>query len=305
MKKNTVDQKFIIDIVKRDFKINISNVEMIHYSSNNQVYSASYNKKTIFIRLNQKKRVHIIEMACANLLKKYKIPTPAVLFFNAHFKKLTPSVMIEKRVPGITIGKVNVSTEKRNLIYENAGQILKKIHAAKIKGFGPLQVLKGKLSGKYSSWEKYWFSKDNYLTINTLFLKKKKMIDTEEFKKIMKIYKFVGNQTIPTPSILHRDYQGGNILLSRNKVSGVIDFSLAISGDPIYDLSYSLLFQKVQDQKNFIKGYITDKDIYKIVKLYWIIIIVDKVAWRVKSNLPYKGRENILFLKKSLSKLNI
>ena len=96
-------------------------------------------------------------------------------------------------VSGTEMREIDLSPQQRGPIYKHTGELLKKIHEIKLKGFGTLQASGKELDGEFLSWKNFWESREDYNNKGIDFLLVNKLINPEEAKKIRAVYKEIAS----------------------------------------------------------------------------------------------------------------
>ncbi|MEK6902407.1 MAG: aminoglycoside phosphotransferase family protein [archaeon] len=194
------------------------------------VYRVSLPKKDVIIRYPKnkyyQKRMKTTEWVYVRARNK-GVPCPQPIIRNN-------ALLIETFMPGTEISKAQMTQDQEKKVFQQLGEILKKMHSVSIRGFGPL----GKNKGRLRSWDAFWknawkehmtearrnkvFSANEYASLNLFFEKRPH-------------YYGVGK-------LLHADVQPAHVLVKKGRISGIIDLSDAMSGDPAYDFE-QLLFK--------------------------------------------------------------
>lgn len=74
-------------------------------------------------------------------------------------------------------------------------------------------------------------------------------------EQITKMISTAGLEAVTTPTLVHFDLWDGNILMSRGRVTGLIDAERAFWGDPVADFASLALFGEIADDADFLAGY--------------------------------------------------
>ncbi len=204
-------------------------------------------------------------------------------------------------------GVYTVSEETSILL--DSGRLLRKIHSIKSKNYGffSRSNLSSGLVGEKESW------KDYFLTAfeeNVFDLKELAYINDNKAREIVKT---INDNTslleYNDPRLLHGDYCDHNIISNKTKIVGAIDWTDAISGDPLHDIAFWFSFYSKERLKTFLQGYYADdlrpKNFFQVLNLYLLRINVSKAVLRhkygIKNKVPLaidKIDESIKFLNK-------
>lgn len=237
------------------------------------------------IRTNLNKFKFRKEKFLFDLLKrKTNLPVPKVIDLDSSKKIIPYDYILLEKLPGELLKKSfsKLSDNKKKKLAYEIGLSLAKIHSIHFKTIGHLK--QDKLV-KDITWPKFvWkiysdslrkIKKDSFfdkdlITKIELFIKNNKNLINVKFK----------------PSLIHSDYQGGNILVNKGKISGIFDMEWSFSGDAEYELSaMNLRIMRTisSHRKDFYKGYGSKikrrKDYKKFESFYGIIHWMAMSCW--------------------------
>ncbi len=291
-----------IEAVKKDFDLEVTDLEKVTSGWANQVYKASLNGETIFIRMNKKTEVFPVEILGYELFEQQNIPVPEVIAYQEHPQSIGYPTMILSAAEGIDLVKAKISPEQEEKIYEQVGEILRKINEIKLDGYGALEVKDGKLKGKFDNWKDSWMSSEEHFYKDAEILNGSSLITPEEFQKLEEVYREIGSLDFGQASLLHRDVHSTHIFIKGDKVTGIIDLGRLEAGDPRYDIAMSLLYQNNKRKEAFKKGYGDLADDPMVTK-YILSIAAMKIAFRFKNKLTDSMEEALRVFKEAFKKL--
>jgi aminoglycoside phosphotransferase (APT) family kinase protein len=139
----------------------------------------------------------------------------------------SPQYSIETFLPGQELKTIQLSKAKKRKLYSDLGKLLRRMHSIPVKGYGEIQNKKG----KFGTWDVFWEN------VYTKFMKEatKRRTFTQNELKIIDSF-FDNRLRYPKKGrLLHVDIKPMHVLVAENKISGLIDFSDAMSGDPTFD----------------------------------------------------------------------
>ena len=194
---------------------------------------------------------------------KLGVPVPKILLQGKDY-------VIETKIQGFDWRNSKLNQKQTAEALESLGTMLKKMHSVKTKKYG--YIVKPGI-GQYKTWKNFM---DVYLTLRIDKLKKIKLIDKNRLNKIT-IY-LDENQdllNLKNPRLCHKDVNKGNIMIYKGKISGIIDASDAISGDPTFDVG--IIYQRFGEEmfKHFVEKY--GKVDMRKVKYYAILNALRKI----------------------------
>lgn len=181
------------------------------------------------------------------------------------------------------------SEEELDLVAKS-GVLLKQIHSIKTTkyGFFDRSQLSSGLVGTKDTWADYYLTA---FELNLSTLVDLGYINLEKAEQIRGCVKnnsslLVCNQ----PVLLHGDYCDHNITSDMTSITGAIDWTDAISGDPLHDIAFWSSFYPKERLDLFLKGYYEAEDkpdnFWDTLNLYLLRINVSKAVLRHKYGIP-------------------
>lgn len=289
------DGNSIENAVKSDFGLDIKNAEKITKGYASQVYKAELDNNIVFIRINKDPNIFEVEQLGYKLFNEKGIPVPKIIAYKEKPVSIGQPTVIMTSAVGKIIKEAQPTEEQNDTIYENVGQILRKINETKLEGFGPLTVRNNTLVGKFASWKEYYEAQNEYNNRALDFCVQNNFVTNEEADKIRNIYKEIELINFGKASLLHRDMHHVHFFVRGSDVTGVIDLGSIMAGDPRYDIAMSLFFQNPRQQEHFKKGYSGDLVNDPMVDKYLMTIIIRKLYFRSKQEI--KGNVDIVIPK--------
>jgi aminoglycoside phosphotransferase (APT) family kinase protein len=289
--------------IQDDFGFEITNTKKIIKGFSNQVYEGNMEDKTVFIRTNKDKNVFEVEQVGYNIFEEQGIPVPKIIAYQENPKTIGFPTMIMSSAEGKILSESNVSLEQRDIVYENLGKLLNKIHETKIKDFGPMKVSNQELIGKFSTWKERCLSAEKKNKIVVDFSINNEYINNEEARKIQEIYKEISELDFGEASLLHSDLHHGHFFIKGTEITGIIDLGALEAGDPRYDIAMSMIFQNSREQEHFKKGYGELAD-DPMVNKYIAKIAIGKIYGRSQRDIKGNVESLIPILKDALHKIS-
>lgn len=243
-------------IIESELKISVKKIFDNSRGYDHKVYIAESDKKDVVIRIpiNEKNKLFAQAWAFKEWFK-LGIPVPKILVMNNKY-------LIEERVYGTDMDETDLNSNQRKSIYSELGKYAKKMHSIKTKKFG--YIVK-EFEGETNSWHD-WIYDDFSSNLNEL--QKANIVDKNLLNKSKEfIDKQKGFLNNVEPRLLHGDLTPKNLIIKNGKLSGIIDASDSISGDPYYDIAIANISAN-KEAKFFNEGY-GDIDTSK-VKFYTI-----------------------------------
>jgi len=262
--------RFKESIIKKIFKFHgLEDVKSISYIDTSYNPCIIINDKYV-IRMNIRKSgiLHFRkEYLVMNWLKKLTIPVPKILVVDDTRKLIKYPFIIMNKLEGTEVnsGWNQLTSKEKQKIAFDAGVYLTKIHSIQFKEFGDIRA---NTLGEYPCWYDY--------LIITL---KKQLKNCAKYKSVdIKTRKitldlFIQNKSllnaVKNPVLVHGDYHFRNILHKKDKITGIIDFEVAIAGDSEFDLkNIEDQFRRLEGfEKPFMKGYLSKTKLSKDFKI--------------------------------------
>jgi aminoglycoside phosphotransferase (APT) family kinase protein len=279
--------------IREDFGLEITHTEKVVKGYSSQVYGGKLGDQTVFIRINKDQRVFDVEVLGYEAFKNQGIPVPEIIAYKASPASIGQPTMIMSSAEGVVMAESHSSPEQIEIIYNDLGRLMKRIHEVKLEGFGKLIVKDGALRGESNDWAGYWDSRKKHHDKGLAFLKEKNFASESEIEKIKSIFEEVRSLDIGQASLLHRDMHHAHFFVKGTDITGVIDLGALMAGDPRLDIAVSLVFQTSEEQEYLRNGY-GELARDPVVDKYLLIILVDKVLFRFKD----RGLDDPKILKK-------
>lgn len=276
-----LSESALVGLIEKDFNIPISQIEKVTTGFSSQVYRAVSNGEVVFIRINKDPDIFASETIGYKILESLDIPAPKVLGFKERLEGIEQPTIILSGVEGVAVNRAGLSPEDEDLVYEQMGNVLRKINTIPLEGFGALKVEGQELRGKLKNSKDYWVLLNGRFVRDSKILGENGLLSDREIEKLGEIYQELINLDFQNPTLLHLDFHGEHVFVKDSKISGVIDLGAIKAGDPRYDIAMSLMFQNAKQRKAFKKGY-GDLANDPMVLKYLLTISAKKIAFRNK-----------------------
>ena len=178
------------------------------------------------------------------------------------------------------------TTKNEVSLVKKSGEFLRKIHTIKTSkyGFFDRSQLKSGLVGTKETWADYYLTAFE-LNLNTLL--ELNYINNEKANQIRQVIEQNRKLLIcDNPVLLHGDYCDHNIISDVNTITGAVDWTNAISGDPLHDIAFWSSFYPKERLDLFLSGYYSSEnkpDLFNdTLNLYLLRINVSKAVLRHK-----------------------
>lgn len=216
-------------------KEDITDIELIGKGCFSEAYSFTHEGIQKIIRINDNDQDFKKDQWAFETLKNLSVPIPKVeeigFYDQKHF------YCISDRCLGKTYNAL--SLEEKKTAIPVIFQTLEMIHLLDISqstGFGLID-LHG--NGQFSSWAESLLNLENHkIPYNFKKLYKRSYFDKAFFDETYQQLSILV-ETLPLKRFfVHGDFGFDNLLVNKNKITGVIDWGEARIGDPIYDVAW-------------------------------------------------------------------
>ena len=186
--------------------------------------------------------------------KEQGVPAPNVLLVE-EMKDKGKNVMVcvEEKLDGDPLKDCKFSEDDLRSLTEDAGEILAKIHSVETSKYGRLKENGG---GDYGSWEDYMLkpAKEPHLSGMKEAAERAGIggAKIDEAAEILLEHRETYSEI--TPHLLHGDYGPKHILVSGKKITGILDFENAKSGDPVRDFAWWSYFGRSRPPLEWLKS---------------------------------------------------
>lgn len=257
------------------------------------------NKKFVF-KIDARGRQQYIEKQILTVVNQAGLAVPQVYACGKiNDRDVTYIYTIQEQLHGYQLKKIydELSVADQQSIMCSVGEWLKTLHGISTGGFGLItsvsdNILHGhdKSRGIFIS---QWFGGsclDQFI--------KRRYIKPEQKAFLQELGGFLNQREIPEGKLLHADLHLEHIFVHEGKLSGVIDFGNALSGDPLYDVAATRLSFRRQRKEDwqklfdaFLSGYdlVIDEKIEKVIKVYEIAVCIDWLNNMLKYDLTERA----------------
>jgi aminoglycoside phosphotransferase (APT) family kinase protein len=173
------------------------------------------------------------EKIAYDLLRGGALPVPEVLALDESQTLVPCAFLVTTRLSGETIYDSwdGLDERTRERLAFEAGRYQALLHQQTLPAFGGLSQL---AEGGFPTWRAYL---EDYVARHARRARQEELLDATTTTRIERL--LVRFQplmaAVTTGCLLHRDYHFENLLQREGKVTGIIDFEWALSGDPAFD----------------------------------------------------------------------
>lgn len=290
--KREIIENLFIGVLNKEDIVSIEPINEGCRTSNYIITSMDNKKYTIKIFLSNEQK-YKKECKILNDILKNKIPGQKICKFDR-------SVIIENRyyviyeyIEGITLSQFlnHGDIISENIIIDIANT-LTNIHKLKFKDIGFLDENLS-INDKLKPLNQWYY---DFLTHRV-----EERLGQELAKKIKLLINKYKEQLIILDydsRLVHGDFQGTNILVNSNKLSGIIDWEFAMAGHPIADIGQFFRYEEYFDKKSISifeceyrrkSDYILPENWYKLCKVRDLANLLQLLGF--EEDMPNKYRE--------------
>lgn len=267
--------------------------------TSNYIISTIDNEKYILKIFLENDQQYKKECRILDILKD-KIPVQEICKFQKSTKINDKFYAIYKYLNGKTISKsLKTGDIISKEIIRDAADILAEIHKFKFDNVG---FFNEDLCVRYylkplNEWYDEFITEKVESRIGEEAIKNIKLIIEDNIEDLLLMDK--------DPRLVHGDFQGTNILVDRNRISGVIDWEFAMAGHPLADIGQFFRYEEYFDKKSILifedeyrkkSDYILPKNWYKLCKIRDLASLIQLIGF--EEEMPNKYAEiNRLILK--------
>ena len=289
----------IRELVEECLKVHVIGIERVEIGRDSVTFKALSTTGTVFIRTGGKRKNYDVEAAVLQLVRKAGMKAPKPIALDVSLSKYPFQYLMLEEMPGFPLEGLAVGSWPPFL--EQAGEELAKMYAIKLEGFGnpDAEMFRrdGKLVGKYQSWYKVLssshlkcaksleaqYKKTGFMDAKLSYKQRTQLCDVVRHLDVLrrKAEDARGNLDINPGRIIHKDIHSDHIFVKDGKVTGIIDFNNASSGDPLYDIATFSLMKG----GNYYPHLIKKSDIKfeeNLFHLYRLLHAVGKIHFRLE-----------------------
>ncbi|HZO88043.1 MAG TPA: aminoglycoside phosphotransferase family protein [Chthonomonadaceae bacterium] len=222
------------------------------------------------------------EKIAYDLLRGSALPVPEVLVLDESQTLVPYAFLVTTRLPGETVydSWSGLDSRTREHLAFEAGRYQALLHQHTLPAFGGLSQL---AEGGFPTWRAYL---EDYTARHVRQARNENLLDTATTARIEQL--LVGFQpllgAVTTGCLLHRDYHFENLLQQEGKITGIIDFEWAMSGDPAFDCRIDeTLAECAGSVAPFYAGYASISPLSEQHRLkvdfYRLLLCLECIAW--------------------------
>lgn len=224
------------------------------------------------------------ELWAAEQCRALGVPVPEVLAADTAPAGGAPPYAILRRSPGVPAHVVSLAGPERAAVFEQLGTHAARIHSIALPGFGDLRPGPNGYAGSQPSLGAWVVQQVEQLLARL----PRETLPPEQARSLLA--RFRSERDVldrPAAVLVHGDYRFKNLLRDGPRVAAILDFEMAMAGDPAMDLAW-LLYSDAQgpeDMAAFLKGYgdgvaqLPGDDFHKRLLLYQLQYALNHLRW--------------------------
>lgn len=173
------------------------------------------------------------ERAVYEQLADSGLPVPKMLLLDESRSVVPYDLIVLTRLPGMNVAESwqELSPRQLNNVVGDAGRALAALHRVTFDGFGKLAALADR---PFDSWGDYL---RDYVQRYLVRAQGHNLIDASDAARLEKVLDRGRNlfESVTRGALVHSDFHYENVLQDHGKLTGILDFEWALSGDPSYD----------------------------------------------------------------------
>ena len=225
------------------------------------------------------------ELWAAEQCRQRGVPVPPVLTSATARAGNSLPYVISDRARGAPAYGAALTTRERRAIFEQLGRYAALIHGISLPGFGDLVPSSGGYVGRDRS---LWDHLDRQLR-SAIEALPADVLPPARARSILE--RFEHERPLldrAAGGLVHGDYRFKNVLIEGSRVCAILDFEMAVSGDPAQDLAW-LLYSDGRDREDeaaLVRGYVEgggrmDKGFMRRVACYQLLGALGTLWWMV------------------------
>jgi len=234
--------KNIVGQIEKDFLKKPGQVSVLGHGETSQAYSFEIGNNKFVFRISKQVSGFFKEMVIYEKYLELRKIMPKTFYIGKFANNYYYS--ITQRCSGVIMDDLN-----ENNLNGTLSKFVELVHSyhlisvAKSTGFGDIDE---KGNGAFSSWKDYLLNQTQVIT--PYWTKKEFLFYKKRLNKTV-------NNTPLSRSIIHGDLGFNNVLINKDKITGIIDWNDAKYGDFVYDIAYLYFWSKSIDHMKLFYDY--------------------------------------------------
>jgi aminoglycoside phosphotransferase (APT) family kinase protein len=222
------------------------------------------------------------EKCAYDLLRGGELPVPELLALDESRELVPYAFVVMTRLPGETVydSWTGLDGRTREQLAFEAGRYQALLHQRTLPAFGSL----GRLAeGGFPTWTAYL---EDYVARHSRQARDEDLLDATTTTRVEQLLARFQRlmAAVTTGCLLHSDYHFENILQQEGRITGIIDFEWAMSGDPVFDCRIDeTLAECPGSVEPFYAGYASVSPLTEHHRLkadfYRLLLCLESIAW--------------------------
>lgn len=232
--KQTIPAELLNDILREVSPAPVQSQQRLIMGEANEVYDVAFDDGLqVIARISRDDKTFAREQWAIRECGLRGVPVPEVLGVwhrATHGQSL--AICIQRKIEGVLLSHADLPLPVLRQIVVQAGELLSRIHAIPVKGFG---YINGKGEGEFLTLEG---DIDAFVKMESAFLGLAQRVNLSNHVMSRALRLVVdAERRMPTgaPCLTHNDFCAKHILVANNTVSGIIDFGEVAGSEPLSD----------------------------------------------------------------------
>lgn len=254
MRKPSFSQAEILAVLA-NCMANISGFEPLAEGEESQAFRFRSETKTYVVRINKAIEGFQKDSFAHHRFARYNLPIPEVLRIGPigdHF------YCISENLPGMTLQ--DLRSEQLPPLLGPVAYILDVIAESDLDGLSGFGPFNAQGIGSYGSWR--YFLMDIVSPQHYDWNAVGSFVDVPYVHQLLKLLERLAVHCPETRRLIHGDFGSNNVLTNGSKITGVIDWSEALIGDPLYDVAniffWSTWLECMQQQACYLENHLSN-----------------------------------------------
>lgn len=247
------------------------------------------------------------ERAAYDLLAGSGLPVPAVLALDESRAVVPYDFIVLTRLPGANLAESwrALAPEQLRGLEREAGACLARLHCHSFEAFGKLHALPKR---PFETWPSYV---DDYVRRYLAPARQLALVDAATQARLERALAAAQGlfAQVRRGALVHCDFHYENILQQGGRLSGLLDFEWAISGDPAYDLETARTREAMisGSEAAFQEGYRSvralDEDHERRIAIYRLFFRLESAVMHAREGDPERSRRALLRMHEQLARV--
>ncbi|REE88992.1 hygromycin-B 4-O-kinase [Paenibacillus taihuensis] len=225
--------QIVMDVVARDMGAEFSAFERVSEGEDSQAFAVRIDDVGCIIRVNRSAKGFLKDNYCYRHFTSSELPIPEIIRIGDLDDEF--SYCISRRAPGITLQ--DVQSSELTAIAPSVMKVMEAMgstSAAETSGYGSFDE---NGIGRFLSWRDYIVSISDPRCYDWEPLILHPNLVNERLSSYFEVIEAFAPRCPDVRRLVHGDFGSNNVLTDGGIITGVIDWSEAMLGDPLYDVA--------------------------------------------------------------------